>query len=648
MRDSRVFDVKRVPGWLAAMLLAAPFHGWAEQAPNLLWIVCEDLDPALGCYGEKEAITPNLNRLAEEAVLFRNAFANAPICAPARSCLMTGFYPTALGSQHLRCEIELPEAVQPFTQHLREAGYFITNHSKTDYNFSPEGLFDYWNRDSAPWRKRPDPAKPFFSFINFGTTHEGPGNLRDRYEKATAGLSPEKRHDPSDATVPLYFPDTPKMRELWARYHDLASAMDEEVGEVIANLKADGLWENTIVWFFSDHGHGMPRHKRWLLDSGLRVPLLVRIPPKYQHLAGELMPGTETEWLVSFVDFAPTTLSLAGVDRPGAMQGRPFFGDTIAEPRQRIFGARDRADDMFELSRAVHDGRYLYVRHFLPHLPYIQGGRIMGDQKESMAELRRAREAGEVDEVSELIWASRKPVEVLYDVESDPHEVKNLAGDPAQADRLERMRGELREWILKHRDTGFLEEAEYHRRAREANTSIHAMAEDESLYAVPAILDAAWRASSTADEAALVEMLRHKDGGVRRWGATGFLARGIEPGEEAIAALKGVLGDESPSVAIEAAKVLSLHGAEAEGLPVLERFVSSEDLRVALQAARALFDLGEAAEPAIETVKRVRQELEGPEGQRRRYQDFNYASFTGWALEWVLINCGEAKPSDFE
>ncbi len=589
----------------------------AADRPNIVWINCEDLDDTLRCYGDEYAITPNLDRLAEDGILFRNAFANAPICAPARNCLITGMYPTSLGGQHLRCEIELPPSIQPFPRYLKEAGYFTTNFAKTDYNFSPEGIFDRWERESAPWRHRGDPSQPFFSFFVLGTTHEGPGNSRQRYEKATARLSAEKIHDPSIAEVPPYFPNTPKMRELWARYYDLVAAMDEEVGEIIDALKEDGLWEDTIVWFFSDHGHGLPRHKRWLLDSGLRVPMIVRIPDKFRHLAGGLGAGDETDRLVSFVDFAPTVLRQAGIERPPHLQGHPIFtGD-----RRQVFAARDRADDMFEVSRAVHDGRFIYVRHFLPHVPYIQSGRIFGNQKESMAELRRARDAGELDAISAVLFAPEKPVEELYDLRSDPYEINNLATDPAQSERVAAMRAQLVGWILEHRDTGFLTESDYTRRARKEGLSVYETARSDALYDLPSVL-----------ASALGETPRdRRDSGVLYWQIT----RGELTMDEVI----GHLGHGNPSVAVAAAERACRGGRADLGLPVLVESIADEDLRLALEAARALANLGEIARPVAPRIEEVRAGLEGDD-PNRRYRDFNYASFVGWALEAALINSG--------
>ncbi|CAN5338382.1 sulfatase-like hydrolase/transferase [soil metagenome] len=617
----------------------------ADGRPHIVWINCEDLDPILAAYGDVHADTPHIDALAAEGIVYRNALANAPICAPARSCLITGMYPSSLGSQHLRCEITLPDSVRPFPSLLKDDGYFVTNYAKTDFNFPPDGIFDYWKKDFAPWRQRAGSA-PFFSFFVLGTTHEGSANHADRYHQATADLTPSRRTAPAAVDVPPYFPNTPTMREIWARYYDLAAALDDQVGEIVGGLKADGLWEDSIVWFFSDHGHGLPRHKRWLLDSGLRVPFIVRFPEKYQHLAGGLQSGSQTDRLVTFVDFAPTVLSLAGVAIPSAMQGEPFLGGTVAPPRDLVFGARDRADDLFELSRSVHDGRYLYVRHFLPHLPYIQGGKIMGNQKETMAELRRARDADELDGFSKLIWAERKPPEELYDLESDPHEIHNLADDPAQAERLAEARTQLRSWILEHRDTGFLHEAEYHLRALAAGTSIYEMAQDPARYDLATIYAAADAATTSASPEDLTTMLHHADSGVRYWGAVGALAQSVAD-SATLTALTAALDDLSPSVAIAAAEALSANGHADLGLPVLERQIASEHPWVMLQAARALHDIGTTAAPAVDRMETVRRSLEGTDGPRR-YRDFNYASFAGWALEAALINCGAASWDEFE
>ena len=615
--------------------------------PNILWLNIEDLDETLGCYGDEYAITPHLDKLAKESILYRNAFANAPICAPARNCLITGMYPTSLGGQHLRSEVKLPEEIRPFPNYLKEAGYFVTNYAKTDYNFSPDGIFHYWKKDMAPWRKRAGQhkGKPFFSYFVFGTTHEGPGNFRDRYDAATKDMDPSKFHDPKGAPLPPYYPDTPKFRELWTRYYDLVSAMDEQIGEVIANLKDDGLYDDTIIWFFSDHGHGMPRHKRWLLDSGLRVPLLIRIPEKYKHLAAGIKPGSETEQMVSFVDFVPTVMSQAGLKIPEHMQGRPFLGEKTGKPCKYIYGARDRADDLFEISRAVHDGRFIYVRHFLPHIPYMPGGRILGgSHKESIVELRRVRDEGILDPAKSYhFWSPRKPVEELYDLKNDPYEIHNLAKGSDHKSKLLEMRKELKDWILRNKDTGFLHEAEYQLRA--LNSTVYEMAQSEE-YDIEIVYAAAESATLDATDSELRGMLKDCDSGVRYWGAVGMLSQKIQDAAS-IEALTSVLSDKSPSVAIAAAEALCLIGESDVALPILNQYIASSHPWVALQAARAMHDIGEHAKPSVKRIEEVRKSLES-DGGRRRYKDFNYASFTGWALEWALINCGAATVEQFE
>ncbi|MFW6277161.1 MAG: sulfatase, partial [Prolixibacteraceae bacterium] len=396
------------------------------EKPNIIWLNCEDLSPMLGAYGDEYATTPNLDQLAKEGVLYQNAYAPAPICAPARSCMITGVYATSLGTQHLRSELERPEFVKTVPEYLKQAGYFTTNYAKTDYNFDPSGLYDYWKQDLAPWRARPEgDESPFFSFFVFGMTHEGSGNNLERYNQSVKDLPESLFHDPGKAKVPPYYPDTPELRELWAHYYDCATALDRTVGQVVQNLKEDGLYENTVIIFFADHGNGMPRYKRWLNNSGLHVPFIVYVPEKYRHLMKD-KPGSENADLINFSDLAPTTLNLAGVELPDHLQGIPFMGEKTGEPRKYMAAARSRADNMYEVSRAVRDDRYIYVRHYMPHMPYIQPGYIFSDKKLSFKYLRAMHEEGTLPPESEKMWHP-KPVEELYDLRDDPFELNNLA-----------------------------------------------------------------------------------------------------------------------------------------------------------------------------------------------------------------------------
>ena len=422
----------------------------AEPPPNVLWIVAEDHGPHHGSYGDAYAVTPNLDRLAADGARFTRAFAVTPVCAPARSAIITGMYPTSIGSHHMRSTAVPPPHVKGFTEWLRAAGYFTTNNAKTDYNFSPWlptetrravreaplGLWDQ-NGDDAHWRNRA-PGQPFFSVFNLGASHEGQVRMPDeRFAERTAQLAPDARHDPAAAPLPPYYPDTTEVRQDIARYYDLVSVMDAQAGEVLAQLEADGLADDTVVFFYGDHGWGMPRGKRWVYDSGLHVPLLVRWP-------GRIAPGTVREDLVSFIDFAPTLLALAGTPVPAHMQGRVFLGnDAAPEPEHRFF-TRDRMDETYDRIRAVRDRRYKYIRNFAPELPYAQPIAYM-DLMPTMQAWRGLAAVGELEGPQRQFMAATKPAEELYDTEADPHEVANLAGDSAHAERLARMRAALDE-----------------------------------------------------------------------------------------------------------------------------------------------------------------------------------------------------------
>jgi arylsulfatase A-like enzyme len=611
--------------------------------PNIVWIVCEDMNPILGCYGDKLAKTPNIDKLAETGILYRHAYSTAPISAPARSCLITGVYPTSLGTQHLRQEQTIPSWMKTFPQYLSESGYFTTNQNKTDFNFSAEGVFNYHREDLYPWRQRTE-GQPFFSFFNIGDTHEGPSNSTENYQRVTAGLPAEQLTSPDSVTLPPYYPATSEMKKIWARYYDLAAAMDVKVGQIVKNLEEDGLMENTIIFFFSDHGHGLPRYKRWLNITGLRVPFVVHIPVKYRHLAND-NPGTENSDLISFVDFAPTVLNLAGVEIPEHMDGIPFLGENIPAPNEYLFAARSRADDMYELSRAIHNKDFIYVRHFLPHLPYIQTGIINSDGKESYRELRRAMNAKEMPPSGEVMWHS-KPVEELYDLQADTQELNNLADSPEYATVKMKMHDLLQQQIMETRDAGFLFEPEM--MMRSMGTTTYEMAHDPVKYDLGRILETAEMVGK-APVSEISDRLADRDSGVRFWALMGLMNAGEEAGNYTVQ-LERLLDDESSTVQIAAAGLLCKLGAPENALPVLERWMNDDHLWLALYAARTIQEAGKKALPLVPEIKKTLDKLtvdpgsrKPHAGARRVYRDGNFASFTGWALEGALQEMG-AEP----
>jgi len=600
--------------------------------PNILWITCEDISPALGCYGDTYANTPVLDQLAEEGLMYSRAYATAPICSPARSALISGMYATTLGTQHLRSAIPMPDDFRILPEYLREAGYFCTNNNKTDYNFSPEGRWDE-NSSNAHWRNRKD-RQPFFSVFNYGITHEGPANSLNEDDVKTLVM----KHDPQEAMLPPYFPDTPEFRKIWAHQYDLISVLDQEAAKLLAQLKEDELYENTVIFFFSDHGFGLPRYKRWLYHTGLHVPLIVRIPERYQHLASA-KPGSREDRLVSFVDFAPTVLSLAGVPIPDPMVGNAFLGDVRAD-NEYVFGARSRADDIYEVSRCVLNDRYIYIRNFMPHQSYVMPAIIFGDQKASYRELWRLRNEGRLNPEARKFWEP-KPYEELYDLENDPFELTNLTKDPQYQNSVKEMKDVLYKWILEHRDVGLLPEAEMMIRSK--GSSPYRMGSSLESYQINDILDAAnlcGHPGTTLDE--ILPLLDHSDPGVRYWAVLSIQAKG-EEGRSAIGTLRRSMQDDSPSVAIAAAELLCQYDLCNEALPVLGNYLGDEENpTVVLQAAINIRKLGKKALPLIPLIEQIYPTYRGDIWDR--YKDWLYPMFIGFALDQTYLNCGLELP----
>jgi uncharacterized sulfatase len=431
--------------------------GQIGTRPNLVWIVGEDLGPELGCYGDSNAVTPHLDHLAREGVRFTRAFTHAPVCAPSRSGLITGRYPTSIGTHHMRSTLLAPPPL--FTDYLRKAGYLIcwptrTPFGKTDFNFAvPEGAFDV----VTDWTKHIPRDRPFFGFFNILTTHESqiraPGS---QMSKNLASVSPRDLHDPARLRVPAYHPDTPAVRRDVANYYDLVTAVDLKVGEVLGALEKSGVADRTVVFFTGDHGRGLPRSKRWVYDSGTHVPLIVRWP-------GRIAAGSVREDLVCFLDLPATALALAGVNVPREFQGRVILGPTAGPPPMYVFAARDRMDETFDRIRGVRGERFHYVRNFHPELPYAQPI-AYAEEMPTLRDWRRLHAEGRLNPVQDAFFAPAKPAEEFYDTQVDPDEVHNLASVPGYRAFLEEYRMALDRWIAATGDLGEIPERELVRR----------------------------------------------------------------------------------------------------------------------------------------------------------------------------------------
>lgn len=572
--------------------------------PNILWLTSEDNGPHLGCYGDTYATTPNLDALAARGMIYHHAWSSAPVCAPARTAIITGVSPTSLGAEHMRSMVPLPATMRLFPQLLRQAGYYCTNNSKEDYNVEKPGRV--WDESSprAHWRKR-NAGQPFFAVFNQTVTHES--QIRKRPH--------EPKHDPAKVRVPAYHPDTPEVRADWAQYYDKLTEMDALAGGILRQLEADGLADDTIVFYYGDHGPGMPRCKRSPLNSGLRVPLIVYIPPKFRHLASKnYVPGAGTDRLVRFEDFAPTVLSLAGISAPDWMQGRAFLGPFEAPPNQWLYGFRGRMDERYDLVRSMTDGRYVYVRNFMPHLPAGQHNAYMFETPTTQV-WKKLFDEGRLTREQSLYWERRAPEE-LYDLQKDLDEVRNLAASPEHREILERMRATLRKHLLDVRDIGFLPENEIH--SRSGSASPYEVGHDAAQYPLQQILTMAELASSREPGAlpqlcAALGPAGHSDSAVRWWAVVGVLIRGQTAVDTCRTELGVALKDASPWVRITAAQALAGTGNPAEldaalGVLLEAADLTTTDVYTAIFALNAIDALGEksaAIRPKLASLPRT-------------------------------------------
>lgn len=444
----------RVP-WLVLFALMVSVVRAAESRPNIVWIVTEDNSKhQLRLYEPAGAPMPNIERLASDGIVFNHAFAHAPVCSVSRSTIITGAYGPRIGTQYHRRSVmaPLPEGLRMFPHYLRQAGYYTTNNAKTDYNVTDSGMWDESSAQST-WRNR-KPGQPFFHVQNFETTHES------RLQFPASDLTEKKNETPSDAVKLFpYHPDTPLMRYTYAREQDQHRIVDRQIGEFLEKLKADGLLEDTIIFYYGDHGGVLPRSKGYVYESGLHVPLVVRVPEKWRSLA-PFAPGSRVEGFVSFVDLAPTVLNLAGVKAPQAMDGRAFLGAGVSAAdvnrRDETYSYADRFDEKYDLVRAVRKGKYKYLRSYQPFNPDgLQNNYRY--QQPAYAEWRELYRAGKLNAVQRQFFEPR-PAEMLFDVEKDPHETVNLAGDPAHATVLADLRGRLAAWVKGLPDLSFYPE----------------------------------------------------------------------------------------------------------------------------------------------------------------------------------------------
>ena len=574
--------------------------GVAQERPNILWITCEDISPNIGCYGDQEAYTPNIDALAARGVIYSNAFASAPVCAVARSTIISGIYASSLGSQHMRCNSRRPDGQKLYPEFLREAGYFCTNNVKTDFNMDMDhkSIWDECSGD-AHWRNRIDQTQPFFSIFNYTTSHESRVNDADRYRDAIKNLPETALKKPGEVSPPPYFPSTPDVEELWSRYYNIITAMDQQVGDLLLQLQEDGLSENTIVIFYSDHGAGVPRHKRWLYDSGLQIPMVVHMPAKYESMCPHPMSST-TDELVSFVDLAPTLLNLIDYRIPEYMQGRSFLGHNLTAEREYVYAGRDRMDERYDMQRAVRDKRFKYIRYYQADLPYCQ---YMNTPEKGaiMQAIRNAESDGTLPEEGQHMIQKVKPQEELFDCINDPLELNNLAGDPEYAAILIKMRQAHGLWSDNTKDSGLIPETIIRKWEEEKDQSIYEIMRKEK---VPVGLIRQIALDDLPVET-LLNHVMHRNEAVQYWAVQQLIKK--ELSENDINELR-IVPFASPVGQNAFAELLCRHDNLQQGLTLLSIGLKHHDSWVRLDAALRLDQLDELARSSILALEGVMQD----------------------------------------
>ncbi|MDF3078675.1 MAG: sulfatase [Sphingobacteriaceae bacterium] len=566
-----------------------------QDRPNILWIVSEDNTTMLGCYGDKVATTPNIDKFATEGVLYEHAFAQ-PACALSRSTLITGMLACDMGTELMRSNYPIPDFIKLFPKYLRQVGYYATNNDKEDYNFNRHP--NTWDESStkATYKNR-KPGQPFFAVFNLGVTHESSIGIR--------GSKKPTQHDPEKVIIPPYLPATPEMKHDWAAYYDKIETMDQQVGKLLKELKEAGLAENTIVFYYSDNGGVLGRSKRFMYDSGLHVPLIIRFPKKYANIASA-PAGSRIDRIVSFEDFAPSVLSLAGIKVPSYMQGKPFLGDQNTPEKEYAFGFRGRIDESLEMIRTIRSKKYRYIRNYMPHKIYGQHNEYYWETP-SIVSWENSYKAGKLTPAQTVFWKA-KPSEELFDTEADPYNMHNLAGDKKYQSLLEKMRKDCRDLMLKNVDAGFIPES---MRVDISKTGTVYDYAHSSKYPLERIRETADMATSR-NAAYLKELsIRLSDANaiVRYWAATGctILGKQAKPASTKLTAL---LHDAVPAVQIAAAEAVYGLEGNAKIISVLSDALSSENQFVRVEALTVLEKMGKDAMPALGSIKQMAAQRE--------------------------------------
>ena len=574
--------------------LRAVGGGRGNERPNVLWLTSEDDNVSwIGCYGNPNATTPNVDRLAKEGFQYMNAFASAPVCAPSRSTWITGINAVSMGTHPMRSRYAIPhDKIRYYPDFLKDAGYYVANYPKTDYNIGGRNDKACWDNPGPPDWEALKRNQPFFQVINAGQSHES---------QAKHGLE-NTRHDPAKVKLRAYHPDLPIIRKNYARYLDCVENMDTFVGKQLKKLEEMGLADDTIVIHCSDHGGVLPRSKRYIFQSGLHSPLIVRIPGKYRHLWPAEKPGAKIDRLVSFVDMPKTWLAIANAEIPDYMQGRVFLGPRSEPEPEYHYAFRGRMDERIENARVVCTKRFLYLRDYMPYVPWMQKLLYLWEMPAAKAWDDYVK-AGKANETQSRFFRPKGWTEELYDMKTDPDNVNNLIDDPEYAEVARKMRAGLRSKQIETVDAGLMPESEVCKLAHENRTTIYEMARNPRLYSTERLLDAAdiALARDRANAKELKRMLADAHVGIRYWGMVGAFLLGAKK-----AGLAG-LNDESHEIRALAAWLCVKTGEREKGLDCLRKLLE-QSTYATLSVLNVLDWMGDAASPLAPVVRDMKHE----------------------------------------
>lgn len=598
----------------------------AIDKPNILWITIEDTSPQfIGCYGNKDARTPIIDRLAKEGVRFTNAFSTGTVCSPSRSCIITGVKTYKMGTGNHRSNYPIPKYIKGFPSYLQQEGYYTTNNSKTDYNVADVIKFtqEAWNESSntAGWWNR-KPGQPFFAVFNFMDSHQSrtmtmtyPWYLKNVIDK----LSVNDRIGENDFDMPPFYKDTPEMRKQFARVYNSIKLTDNNIGDLLTRLEKDHLKDSTIIFFYADHGEGIPRGKTNGINLGYRVPFIIWFPERYKHLSPWGKSGAVTDELVDFEDLAPTLISLAGGKVPDHMTGRRLFGDNRSQPADRMVLSSDRADNGIDMIRSVTNGRFMYSRIFLPFMPevryirYVQIAEITQLMKKDLVD-------NELNPLQKSLFEER-PAEFLFDIEKDSWETKNLANDPDYSKVLKQMRNQLKTEILHSRDVMFL--PEYEMGLLSESSTPYEFRLDDKKYPLAEIYQAASLAGFRGKDITTqqIDLLKNSNKIIRYWAIVGLQSQSRSQLRSVSKAIISAMNDQYPPVALTAAAIACQNFKDNNAEENLKKFCASENMDLALMAINNLIYTTNK-QPFIDTIQAVRMKKKADYNVKAACLDF--------------------------